>query len=188
MQSVGEATKSVVFFRLVTKSREQIAAFDGVGGVLGHLEQFGEFRPVGAAGEEGVDKRSRDYAETLQALLFLEGLVVSGLLFCEVGVALFESGEENGVFLARGPWRLSLCGGKLLVSPVQRLIAELVGLVLPLKRLGVELLGLLSYDRRSRSLRKRRVKSIDVRLINGDRPLTVDDTSDDDVRVAFVLV
>jgi hypothetical protein len=35
----------------------------------------------------------------LQALLFLEGLVVSGLLFGEIWVALFESGEENGVFV-----------------------------------------------------------------------------------------
>ena len=76
---------------------------------------------------------------------------MSGLLFGEVGVALFELGEENGVFLAQsgvfvlqngvflaqglGP---SLYGGKLLVSPVQRLIAELVGLVFPLKRLGVK--------------------------------------------------
>ena len=154
MQSVGEATKSVVFFRLVTKSGEQIAAFDGVGGVLGDLEQFGEFRPVGAAGEEGVDKRGREDAEALQALLFLEGLVVSGLLFGEIGVALFESGEENGVFLAQNGvfvlqngvflapgLGLSLYGGKLLVPPVQRLIAELVGLLFPLKRLSVELLG-----------------------------------------------
>ena len=59
MQSVGEATKSVVFFRLVMKSREQIATFDGVGGVLGHLEQFGEFRSVSAAGKKGVDKITR---------------------------------------------------------------------------------------------------------------------------------
>ena len=131
MESVGEATKSVVFFRLVTKSREQIAAFDGVGGVLGDREQFCEFRPVGAAGEEGVDKRGREDAEPLQALLFLEGLVVSGLLFGEVGVALFESGEENGVFVAQSGvfvlqngvflaqgLGLSLCGGELLVSPV----------------------------------------------------------------------
>ena len=91
----------LLFFRLVAKSGEQIAAFDGVGGVLGDLEQFGEFWSVGAAGEEGVDKRGRDDAEALQALLFLEGLVVSGLLFGEVGVALFELGEENGVFLAQ---------------------------------------------------------------------------------------
>ena len=121
---------------------------------LAIVEQFGEFRPVGAAGEEGVDKRGREDAEALQALLFLEGLVVSGLLFCEVGVALFESGEENGVFVAQNGvfvsqngvflaqgLGLSLCGGKLLVSPVQRLIAELVGLVFPLKRLGVELVA-----------------------------------------------
>jgi hypothetical protein len=74
LQSVGEATKSVVFLRFVTKSGEQIAAFDGVGGVLGDLEQFGELRPVGAAGEKGVDKRSRENAEALQALFFLEGL------------------------------------------------------------------------------------------------------------------
>ena len=79
---------------------------------------------------------------------------MSGLLFCEVGVALFESGEENGVFVAQsGVFVLqngvflapglgfSLYGGKLLVSPVQRLIAELVGLLFPLKRLGVELIG-----------------------------------------------
>ena len=79
---------------------------------------------------------------------------MSGLLFCEVGVALFESGEENGVFvsqsgvfvlqngvfLAQG-LGLSLYGGKLLVSPVQRLIAELVGLLFPVKRLGVELVA-----------------------------------------------
>ena len=26
---------------------------------------------------------------------------MSGLLFCEVGVALFESGEENGVFVSQ---------------------------------------------------------------------------------------
>jgi len=109
------------FFRLVTKSREQIAAFDGVGGVLGHIEQFGEFRPVGAAGEEGVDQGRRDDAEPMQALPFPEGFVVSGLLFCEVGVAVFESGEENGVFvsengvfLAQG-LGLSLRGRKLLV-------------------------------------------------------------------------
>ena len=68
---------------------------------LARVEQFGEFRPVGAAGEEGVDQRRRDDAETVQALPFLEGLVVSGLLFCEVGVALLESGEENGVFVAQ---------------------------------------------------------------------------------------
>jgi hypothetical protein len=76
----------------------------------------------------------------LQALLFPEGLVVSGLLFREIGVALFESGEENGVFLAQ---RLgfSLYGGKLLVSPVQRLIAELAGLVFPLKRRGLKLVA-----------------------------------------------
>jgi hypothetical protein len=140
LQSVGEATKSVVFFRLGAKSGEQIAAFDGVGGVLGDLEQFGEFRPVSAASEEGVDKRGCDDAEALQALLFPEGLVVSGLLFREIGVALFKSGEENGVFLAQNgvfvlqngvllAQRLgfSLYGGKLLVSPVQRLIAELAG-------------------------------------------------------------
>ena len=79
---------------------------------------------------------------------------MSGLLFCEVGVALFELGEENGVFvsqsgiflaqsgvlLAQG-LGLSLYGGKLLVPPVQRLIAELVGFVLPLKRLGVKLVA-----------------------------------------------
>ena len=72
---------------------------------------------------------------------------MSGLLFCEVGVALFESGEENGVFvsqngvfLAQG-LGLSLCGGKLLVPPVQRLIAELVGLVFPIKCLAVKLFG-----------------------------------------------
>ena len=76
---------------------------------------------------------------------------MSGLLFCEVGVALFESGEENGVFLAQNGvfvlqngvflaqgLGLSLCGGKLLVSPVQRLIAELVGLFLPSECLAVE--------------------------------------------------
>jgi hypothetical protein len=69
---------------------------------------------------------------------------VSGLLFCEFGVALFESGEENGVFvlqngvfLAQGPG-LSLRGETLLVPPVERLIAELVGLVLPLERLGIK--------------------------------------------------
>ena len=78
---------------------------------------------------------------------------MSGLLFCEVGVALFKSGEENGVFLAQsGVFVLqngvflarpcfSLYGGKLLVSPVQRLIAELVGLLFPVKRLGVELIS-----------------------------------------------
>ena len=80
---------------------------------------------------------------------------MSGLLFCEVGVALFELGEENGVFvsqsgvfvlqngvfLAQG-LGLSLYGGKLLVPPVQRLIAELVGLVFPVKRLGLELVCL----------------------------------------------
>jgi hypothetical protein len=100
LQSVGEATKSVVFFRLVAKSGEQVAAFDGVGGALGDREQFGEFRPVGAAGDEGVDKRGCEDAEALQALFFLEGLVVSGLLLCEVGIALFESGEENGDFVS----------------------------------------------------------------------------------------
>ena len=63
MQSVSEDTESVAFVRLVAKSGEQIAAFDGVGGVLGDLEQFGEFRPVGAAGEEGVDKRGREDAK-----------------------------------------------------------------------------------------------------------------------------
>ena len=87
---------------------------------------------------------------------------MSGLLFCEVGVALFESGEENGVFVAQSGvfvaqsgvflaqgLGLSLYGGKLLVPPVQRLIAELVGLVLPLKRLGLKLVaGGVSYDLR----------------------------------------
>ena len=152
MQSVGEAKKSVVCFRLVAKSREQIAAFDGVGGVLGQIEQFGEFRPIGAAGKEGVDKRGREDAEALQALLFLEGLVVCGPLVCEVGIALFELGDENGVFsaerfssqndifLAQG-LGLSLRGGKLLVPPIERLIAELSGLFFPLKRFSVELIG-----------------------------------------------
>ena len=76
---------------------------------------------------------------------------MSGLLFCEVGVALFELGEENGVFVSQsgvfvllngvllaqglGP---SLYGGELLVPPVQRLVAELVGLVFPLKRRGLK--------------------------------------------------
>ena len=114
---------------------------------LARSEQFGEFRSVGAAGEEGVDKRGRDDAETMQALLFLEGLVVSGLLFCEVGVALFELGEENGVFVSQNGvflalpqgLGLSLCGGTLLVPPVERLIAELMGLVFPLKRRGLKL-------------------------------------------------
>ena len=46
-------------------------------------------------------REARDDAETVQALLFLEGFVVSGLLFCEVGIALFESGEENGVFVSQ---------------------------------------------------------------------------------------
>src|ERR1700733_11447864 len=52
----------------------------------------------GAAGEEGVDQRRGDDAESMQALLFLERLVVSGLLGRQVGVALLESGEEDGVF------------------------------------------------------------------------------------------
>ena len=95
--------KVCCFFRLVTKRGEQIAAFDGVGGVLGRSEQFGEFRPVGAAGEEGVDKRGREDAEPLQALLFLEGLVVSGLLFGEVGVALLVVGRGERRF------RLAVC-------------------------------------------------------------------------------
>ena len=69
--------------------------------VLGDREQLGEFRPVGAAGEEGVDQRRGDDAEAVQALLFFEGLVVSGLLFGEVGIALLESGEEQGVFVAQ---------------------------------------------------------------------------------------
>jgi hypothetical protein len=144
VQTVGEATKPVAFVRLVAKSGEQIAAFDGVGGVLGDLEQFGEFRPVGAADEEGVDKRGREDAEALQALLFLEGLVVSGLFFSEIGAALFESGEENGVFLAQSRVLLaqgrglSLYGGKLLVPPIERLIFELMGLLFPVKRLGEE--------------------------------------------------
>ena len=56
------------FFRLVTKRCEQIAALDGVGGGLGQVEQLGEFRPVGAAGEEGVDQRRSDDAEPVQAL------------------------------------------------------------------------------------------------------------------------
>ena len=128
--------KVCCFFRIVTKSSEQIAAFDGVRGVLGQIEQFGKFRPVGAAGEEGVDKRGRDY----KALPFPEGFVMRGLLFCEVGVALFESGEENGVFLAEG-LSLGLRGRKLFVPPVQRLIAELVGLVFPFKRRGLKLVA-----------------------------------------------
>ena len=80
----------------------------------------------------------------MQALLFLEGLVVSGLLFCEVGVALFESSEENGVLISQSGVLLaqglgpSLCGGELLLPPVQRLVAELVGLVFPLKRRGLK--------------------------------------------------
>ena len=84
----------------------------------------------------------------MQALPFLERLVVSGLLFGEVGIALLESGEENGVFVSQsgdfvsksrvlglessvflapslGP---SPCGGVLLVPPVQRLVFELLGL------------------------------------------------------------
>ena len=60
------------FFPARRESGEQIAAFDGVGGVLGDLEQFGEFRPVGAAGDEGVDQRTREDAEALQALLSLK--------------------------------------------------------------------------------------------------------------------
>jgi hypothetical protein len=112
----------------------------------------------------------------MQALLFLEGLVASGLLGCEVGVALFESGEENGVFvsqngvfvsengvfLAKG-LGLSLCGGKLLVPPVQRLIAELLGLVLPFERLGVELIcGFVVMGGVCFGIVQRCVKSIDV--------------------------
>ena len=67
---------------------------------------------------------ARDEAEPVEALLFLEGFVVGGLLFCEVGVALFELGEEkgafvsqssvfvaqSGIFLAQGLGP-SLCGG-----------------------------------------------------------------------------
>jgi hypothetical protein len=77
---------------------------------------------------------------------------VSGLLFGEVGVSLFESGEEKGVFVSQssvfvaqsgiflaqglGP---SLCGGEFLVSPVQRLIAELLGLLFPVAlRRGID--------------------------------------------------
>ena len=92
--------KLVVLFRLVAKNRA-IATFDGVCGGLGQIEQLGEFRPVGAAGEEGVDQRRGDDAEPLQALLFLEGLVMSGLLGREVGVALLESREEHGVFFTQ---------------------------------------------------------------------------------------
>ena len=114
---------------------------------------------------------------------------MSGLLFCEVGVALFESGEENGVFLAQsGVFVLqngvflapglgfSLYGGKLLVSPVQRLIAELVGLLFPVKRFGVKLVSRFVVMSGVRSgFVQRRVKPIDIRLINGDRSFAVED-------------
>ena len=83
----------------------------------------------------------------------------------ENGVFLAQSGVfvlQNGVFLAQG-LGLSLCGGKLLVSPVQRLIAELVGLLFPLKRFGVELIGRFIVMSGVRSgFVQRRVKPINV--------------------------
>ena len=65
---------------------------------LAIVEQFGEFRPIGAAGEEGVDQRGRDQTESVAGSAFLEGLVMSGLLLGEIGVALFEAREEVGGF------------------------------------------------------------------------------------------
>ena len=177
------------FFPARHESRGQIAALDGVGGVLGHVEQLGEFRPVGAAGEEGVDQRRGDDAEQVEALLFLEGLVVSGLLLGEVGVALFDRARrtafsfaqsgvfilESSIFLAQG-LGLSLCGGVLLVPPVQRLIAELLGLLSSTQAPRREI----DRWRRSYELsrcwhRQRRVKPIDIRLIDRDRSFAVED-------------
>ena len=96
---------------------------------------------------------------------------------------------QNGVFLAPG-LGFSLYGGKLLVSPVQRLIAELVGLLFPVKRFGVELISRFVVMSGVRSgFVQRRVKPIDIRLINGDRPFAVEDLVDDfEVTVAGLLI
>ena len=66
---------------------------------------------------------------------------MSGLFGGQVGVALLESREEDGVFFTEaGVFGLESgvflaprlrpvpCGGVLVISPVQRLVAELVGL------------------------------------------------------------
>ena len=76
---------------------------------------------------------------------------MSGLFGGQVGVALLESREEDGVFFTEaGVFGLESgvflaprlgpvpCGGILLVPPVQRLIAELLGLLFPVKALRME--------------------------------------------------
>ena len=61
-----------------------------------------------------------------------------------------------------------------MVSPVQRLIAELLGLLFPVKRFGVELISrFVVMSRVCPGIVQRRVKLIDIRLINGYRPRSV---------------
>ena len=111
-ESVGEVIKPVLFFRLAAESGEEISALDRVGGLLGDAQQFGEFRSIGAAGEEGVDQRRGDDAEAVQALSFLERLVMSGLLSAAMSgsrssMRAISKSRVLGlksVFLAAGPW------------------------------------------------------------------------------------
>ena len=58
------------FLRLVAVAPERFAALDRVGDVLGHVAQFGEFRPVASAGDMRLDQPSRDQAEEVEAPLF----------------------------------------------------------------------------------------------------------------------
>ena len=79
---------------------------------------------------------------------------MSGLLFCEVGVALFESGEENGVFVAQSGvfvlqngvflapgLGLSLTGANFSSLQYSASLRNWSGLLFPLKRFGLELIG-----------------------------------------------
>ena len=64
----------------VEEAVKSFAALDRVRGVLDHVEQFGEFRPVASAGDMRIGEPGRQQPETVQAALFFMGCLVDGAL------------------------------------------------------------------------------------------------------------